>query len=73
MINSYKNFIPVIVTLLCMLLNPTLVNSAKIVTFSGSTLITSSIDQEIFRTRAIENALQNYFWKEIRALIAFLL
>ena len=71
MINSYKNFIPVTVTLLCLLLNPTLVNSAKIVTFSGSTLITSSIDQEIFRARAIENALQNIVLEGNQSLNSF--
>ena len=71
MFNSYKNFIPVIATLLCMLLNPTLVNSAKIVTFSGSTLITSSIDQEIFRTRAIENALQKLLLEGNQSINSF--
>ena len=71
MINSYKNFIPVTVTLLCLLLNPTLVNSAKIVTFSGSTLITSSIDQDIFRARAIENALQNIVLEGNQSLNSF--
>ncbi len=71
MINSYNNFIPVTVTLLCLLLNPTLVNSAKIVTFSGSTLITSSIDQEIFRARAIENALQNIVLEGNQSLNSF--
>ena len=71
MISSYKNFIPVTVTLLCLLLNPTLVNSAKIVTFSGSTLITSSIDQEIFRARAIENALQNIVLEGNQSLNSF--
>ena len=71
MFNSYKNFIPVIATLLCLLLNPTIVNSAKIVTFSGSTLITSSIDQEIFRARAIENALQNIVLEGNQSLNSF--
>ena len=71
MINSYKNFIPVTVTLLCLLLNPSLVNSAKIVTFSGSTLITSSIDQEIFRARAIENALQKLVLEGNQSLNSF--
>jgi len=53
-----KNSLLTICGLFYLVAAPTLVSSAKTVTITGNAIITSSIDEEIFRARAIENALQ---------------
>ena len=56
--NKFKNFTNVFVLITCLVLSNSS-QAANLVTTHGVAAITSNLDKNIFRTRAIENALQN--------------
>ena len=56
--NKFKNFTNVFVLITCLVLSNSS-QAANLVTTHGVAAITSNLDKNLFRTRAIENALQN--------------
>lgn len=68
--NKFKNFANVFVLITCLVLSNTS-NAANLITTHGVAAITSKLDKNLFRTRAIENALQNIISQGLQTVDSF--
>ena len=72
MIRNWKTYFFSILAACNLVALPTIPSAATTVVVSGNAFITSNVSKDIFRTRAIENALQKIVLEADQTFLVFL-